>query len=82
MNWDTSHRDVNAHFAGKDIYVRSRGRHYHADLECPVIRQHPGTDIYHRSTFQLDEAGRLNLTNYDDIAYEPCRCATDSTSGG
>ncbi len=82
MNGDTSHQDINAYFAGKDIYVRSRGRHYHADPECPVIRHHSGADSYHRSSFQLDEAGQLNLTNYEDIAYEPCRCAFDSMPSG
>ena len=81
MNRDSSHQGLNAYFAGKDVYVRSRGRHYHADPECPVIRHHPGSEIYHRSTFQLDEAGQLNLTNYEDIAYEPCRCASDGVPG-
>jgi len=77
MNRDAS-RQVVSLLCGHDIYARCRGRHYHADSECPVIRQHAGSDIYHRSSFQLDEAGQFNLTNYKDIAYEPCRCASDS----
>ena len=82
MNGDARHQGLNAYFAGRDIYVRSRGRHYHVDAECPVIMHHPCSHIYHRSTFQLDEAGQLNLTNYEDIAYEPCSCASDSVPGG
>jgi hypothetical protein len=76
MSRDASRQYVTAYFAGKDIYVRSRGRHFHADPECSVIRRHSGSDVYHRSSYQLDEAGQPNLTNYEDDAYEPCRCAS------
>jgi hypothetical protein len=82
MSSDASRQNVIAYFAGKDIYVRSRGSRFHADPDCPVIRRHLGSDVYHRSSFQLDEAGQPNLTNYEDDVYEPCRCASRAVPGG
>jgi len=73
---DYAQEEVDRYFRGRDVYIRRRGQHYHADPECPLVKNPPlSSDSYHTTSFQLAEEGRPDLRNREGITYIPCQCA-------
>ena len=66
---------IDLYFVRKNVCVRKRGRHYHPDPHCGMLRSAPADDPYFLTVFQLDESDRPDLRNSYDQPYSPCGCA-------
>ncbi len=70
--------EINRYFAAKEVYIRDKGRHYHANPECQMIVSDRSVDRYYKTSFQLDEVGRPGLRTPDGLTYEPCICVLEA----
>lgn len=62
--WEKS---IHARFAGKTVWVRFSGSHYHASHKC----SHVDHD-YYSATLELTKRGFPDLRNRSGDAYMPC----------
>ena len=70
-----SRSKIDRYFEGRDVYVRQRGRHYHARPTCRWTRETAESDPATRTRFRRDSRGRPDLWTQQGLPYSPCHCA-------